>query len=114
MFKEKNGPKRNLQYCNTLCKRVWIDGLPGRIKRTYKNYGDNPFHIFRYMSFVKNFLIVSKSGMFTIEVPSRREYHFLEDLKKKCYIQVKKRRTEKEPIDSEFLDEIYITINVFK
>ena len=104
MFKEKNGPKRNLQYCNTLCKRVWIDGLSGRIKRTYKNYGDNPFHIFRYMSFVKNFLIVSKSGMFTIEVPSRREYHFLEDLKKKCYIQVKNRRTEKEPIDSEFLD----------
>ena len=114
MFKEKNGPKRNLQYCNTLCKRVWIDGLSGRIKRTYKNYGDNPFHIFRYMSFVKNFLIVSKSGMFTIEVPSRREYHFLEDLKKKCYIQVKKRRTEKEPIDSQFLDEIYFTINVFK
>ena len=114
MFKEKNGPKRNLQYCNTLCKRVWIDGLSGRIKRTYKNYGDNPFHIFRYMSFVKNFLIVSKSGMFTIEVPSRREYHFLEDLKKKCYIQVKKRRTEKEPLNSVFLDEIYVTINVFK
>ena len=114
MFKEKNGPKRNLQYCNTLCKRVWIDGLSGRIKRTYKNYGDNPFHIFRYMSFVKNFLIVSKSGMFTIEVPSRREYHFLEDLKKKCYIQVKKRRVEKQPLNSEFLDEIYVTINVFK
>ena len=66
------------------------------------------------MSFVKNFLIVSKSGMFTIEVPSRREYHFLEDLKKKCYIQVKKRRTEKEPLNSKFLDEIYVTINVFK
>ena len=66
------------------------------------------------MTFVKNFLIVSKSGMFTIEVPSRREYHFLEDLKKKCYIQVKKRRTEKEPLNSKFLDEIYVTINVFK
>ena len=66
------------------------------------------------MTFVKNFLIVSKSGMFTIEVPSRRECHFLEDLKKKCYIQVKKRKTEKEPLNSEFLDEIYVTINVFK
>ena len=49
-----------------------------------------------------------------IEVPSQREYHFLEDLNKKCYIQVKIRRTEKEPIDSQFLDEIYFTINVFK
>ena len=85
-----------------------------KLKELIKNHGGDPFHIFRYMSFVKNFLIVSKSGMFTIEVPSRREYHFLEDLKKKCYIQVKNRTTEKEPIDSEFLNEIYFTINVFK
>ena len=84
------------------------------LKELIKNHGNEPFYIFRYMSFAKNFLNVSKSGMFTIEVPSRREYHFLEDLKKKCYIQVKKRRTEKEPIDSQFLDEIYFTINVFK
>ena len=84
------------------------------LKEVIKNHGGNPFHIFRYMSFVKNFLIVSKSGMFTIEVPSWREYYFLEDLKKKCYIQVKKRGTEKEPIDSQFLDEIYFTVNVFK
>ena len=84
------------------------------LKEVIKNHGDDPFHIFWYMSFVKNFLIVSKSEMFAIEVPSQREYHFLEDLKKKCYIQVKNRRTEKEPIDSEFLDEICFTINVFK
>ena len=92
-------------------------GLTDRLdelKELIKNHGGNPFHIFRYMSFVKNFLIVSKSGMFTIEVPSRREYHFLEDLMKNCYIQVKNRTTEKEAIDSEFLNEIYFTINVFK
>ena len=65
------------------------------LKELVKNHGDKPFYIFRYMSFVKNFLITSKNGMFSIEVPSRREYHFLEDLKKKCYIQVKKRRVEK-------------------
>ena len=55
------------------------------LKEVIKNHGGNPFHIFRHMSFVKNFLIVSKNGMFTIEVPSRREYHFLEDLKKMLY-----------------------------
>ena len=63
---------------------------------------------------LKSFLIVSKSGIFPIVVPSRKEYHFLKDLKKKYYIQVKKRRAEKEPIDSQFLDEISSAINVFK
>ena len=84
------------------------------LKELIKNHGNEPFYIFRYMSFVKNFLIISKNTVFTIEVSSRREYHFLEDLKKKCYIQVKKRRVEKEPLNSEILDEIYFTINVFK
>ena len=55
------------------------------LEELIKNHGNKPFYIFRYMSFVKNFLIVSKNGMFTIEVPSGREYHFLEDLKKKLY-----------------------------
>ena len=68
-------------------------GLTDRLdelKEVIKNHGDNPFHIFRYMSFVKNFLIVSKNGIFTIEVPSRREYHFLEDLKKNVISKLKK------------------------
>ena len=55
------------------------------LKEFIKNHGNKPFYIFWYMSFFKNFLIVSKNGMFTIEVPSRREYHFLEDLKKMLY-----------------------------
>ena len=65
------------------------------------------------MSFVKNFLVLSKSGMYTIEVPSQREHIFLEKLQKSCYIQVKKRRVEREAINSEFNDEMFYTINVF-
>ena len=63
-------------------------GLTDRLdelKKLIKNHGSKSFYIFRYMSFLKNFLIVSKNGMFTIEVPSQREYHFLEDLKKMLY-----------------------------
>ena len=60
------------------------------LKEVTKNHGGHPFHIFRYMSFAKNFLIVSKCGMFMIEVPSQREYHFLEDLKKNVISKLKK------------------------
>ena len=39
--------------------------------------------------------------MYTIEVPSQREHIFLDRLQKACYIQVKKRRVVKEPINSD-------------
>ena len=78
------------------------------LKPIFINHG-----IFRYTSFVKNFLLLSKSGMYTIKVPSRREHMFLDKLQKACYIQVKKRRVVKEPLNSEFTDEIFFTINVF-
>ena len=83
------------------------------LKQIFINHSNKLFYIFRYISFVKNFLILSKSGMYTIEVPSRREHIFLEKLQKSCYIQVKKRRVEKEPINREFTDEIFFMINVF-
>ena len=44
---------------------------------------------------------------------SQREHVFLEKLQKSCYIQVKKRRVEREAINSEFNDEMFYTINVF-
>ena len=83
------------------------------LKEIFKNHGNQPFYVFRYISFVKSFLVLSKSGMYCIEVPSQREHVFLEKLQKSCYIQVKKRRVEREPINSEFTDEIFFTINVF-
>ena len=82
------------------------------LKQISINHSNKLFYIFQYILFVKNFLILSKSGMYTIEVPSLREHIFLEKLQKSCYIQVKKRRTEREPINSEFTDDIFFTINV--
>ena len=83
------------------------------LKEIFKNHGNQPFYVFRSISFVKNFLLLLKSGMYTIEVPSRREHMFLDKLQKACYIQVKKRRVVKEPINSEFNDEVFCAINVF-
>ena len=82
------------------------------LKQISINHSNKLFYIFQYILFVKNFLILSKSGMYTIEVPSLREHIFLEKLQKSCYIQVKKRRTEREPINSEFTDDIFFTINI--
>ena len=84
------------------------------LMKQIENHSNQSLYVFRYLSLIKNFLTVSKNLKYTIEVPSRKEYHFMEDLKKKSFIQVIKWRTVKEPLESEFLDEIYLTVNVFK
>ena len=84
------------------------------LMKLIENHGNQPFYILRYLSLVKNFLIINKNLKYTIEVPSRREYLFLEDLTKECFIQVIKWRTMKELLNSKFLGNIYFTVNVYK
>ena len=55
------------------------------LMKMIENHSNQSFYIFIYLSLVKNFLIVSKTLKYTIEVLSRRQYHFLEDLKKKMF-----------------------------
>ena len=63
------------------------------LKQIFINHGNKPFYVFCYISFVKNFLLLLKSGMYTIEVLSRQEHMFLDKLQKACYIQVKKKKS---------------------
>ena len=51
--------------------------------------------------------------MYTIEVPSLREHIFLDRLQKACYIQVKKRRVVKEPLNSEFTMKFFLRLMFF-
>ena len=57
----------------------------GDLMKLIENHGNQPFYIFIYLKLVKNFLIVSENLKYTIEVLSRKEYHFLEGLKKKMF-----------------------------
>ena len=84
------------------------------IEQILKLNGNNQFYILRYVSFCKNFLILSKVGKYTIEVPSRREHYFINRLTDSCFIQVKKRRVEQVQLHSEYMNEIYLTIDVFR
>ena len=77
-------------------------------------HGNDQFYILRYVSFCKNFLILSKVGKYTIEVPSRREDYFVNRLSDSCFIQVKNRRVEEVQLYSEYYNEIYLTIDVFR
>ena len=52
------------------------------LKELIKNHGNKPFYIFRYILLVKNYLICSKNGGYTAEIPSRSEHHLLEDNEK--------------------------------
>ena len=54
----------------------------GDLKELIKNHGMDPFYIFQYILLVKNYLICLKNVAYTAEIPSRSEYHLLEDLKR--------------------------------
>ena len=82
------------------------------IKEIINMHGDKPFYIFRYISFFKNFLIISKAGLYTIEIPSKIEHKFLEKLEQTCFIKIKNRRFDREILNSEFANEIYLTIDL--
>ena len=84
------------------------------IERIFKTHDNQPFYVLRYVSFIKNFLILSKVGKYTIEVPSRREHYFLKRLSDSCFIQIKNRRVEKAELISEYYNEIFLTIDVFR
>ena len=84
------------------------------IEQVLKMHGNDQFYILRYVSFCKNFLILSKVGKYTIEVPSRREDYFVNRLSDSCFIQVKNRRVEEVQLYSEYYNEIYLTIGVFR
>ena len=84
------------------------------LKELIKNHDMEPLYIFHYILLVKNYLICSKSIAYTAEIPSRREHHLLEDVKKKLFIKAKNRKVVEEPVESEYLNEIYLTIAVYK
>ena len=83
------------------------------LKQVLKMHGNEPFYIWRYVSFMKNFLVLSKVGKYTIEVPSCKERYFLNRLTDSCFIQVKNRRVEKAELHSEYYNKIFLTIDVF-
>ena len=43
------------------------------LKELIKNHGNKPFYIFWYILLVKNYLIRSKNGGYTAEIPSRSD-----------------------------------------
>ena len=84
------------------------------IQQILKMHGNNQFYLLRYVSFCKNLLILSRAKKYTIEVPSKKEEYYLNRLADSCFIQIKNRRVEKEELRSEYYNEIFLTIDVFK
>lgn len=75
------------------------------IKEILRQHRNKLFYIYRYISFAKNFLILSKNGKFTSEVPNESESYFLDKLQKACNKKVVKRK--------KVYQEVYVIINVY-
>lgn len=80
------------------------------IKKILIEKGYKHFYIFKYISKVKNFLILSKNLKFTIEIPMEEERTFLEELNKACYIKITKRKTKENIL---YNNEVYATVDVY-
>ena len=75
------------------------------LKEILRQKGNKLLYIFRYISFVKNFLILSRNNKFTIEVPYNSEHIFLRKLQSACFLKVTKRRKVN--------DEVLVTMDVY-
>ena len=81
-----------------------------KIKEILIERGYKKFYIYRYIAKVKNFIIKSENNKFTMEIPTKRERHFMEEINKACYIKIVKRRT----VESEIYEnEVYAIVNVY-
>ena len=80
------------------------------IKKILIEKGRKEFYIFRYIAKVKNFLLTSENNKFTMQVPTVRERTFMEDLNRKCYIKIIRRKTIKNTL---YDNEIYAIVKVF-
>ena len=80
------------------------------IKKILIEKGRKDFYIYRYIAKVKKYLINSENNKFTMEVPTVRERTFMEELNKKCYLKILRRRTEENNI---YENEIYALVQVF-
>ena len=81
-----------------------------QIKKMLIEHGLKKFYIFRYIAKVKNFIITSENNKFTMEIPTKRERHFMEEINKACYIKIVRRRTVESSI---YENEVYAIVNVF-
>ena len=80
------------------------------IKNILIEKGRKDFYIFKYIAKCKNFLILDNGIKFIMEVPARAERLFLEELNKKCYLKVIKRRTKKNTLCE---NEVMTMVKVF-
>ena len=80
------------------------------IKKILIEKGRKEFYIFKYIAKCKNFLILDEKNKFTMEVPTKAERTFMEEINKKCYIKIIKRKTKKNIL---YENEVYALVKVF-
>ena len=81
-----------------------------KIKEILIERGYKKFYIYRYIAKVKNFIIKSEKNKFTMEVPTVRERHFMEEINRACYIKIVRRRTVESSMHQ---NEVYALVNVY-
>ena len=80
------------------------------IKKILIEKGRKEFYIFKYIAKCKNFLILDEKNKYTMEVPIRKERTFMEEINKKCFIKILKRKTKEKTL---YENEVIALVKVF-
>ena len=71
-------------------------------------------YIYRKVCRFKNYLLSTKEKCYTVEIPSKHEHTFLEDISKACFTKTKTRTRITELLNSKFDNEIMFLITLYK
>ena len=91
---------------------VW-ESFPN-LAKTMGQHGNSTFHLYRKLCQIKNWLILSEEKKLSTEIPSKKEYIFLREIFRACFIKVMRQAKLTEPLRSEYKQEILFTILKYK
>ena len=79
-----------------------------------ERHGNDSFYVFKTLCRFKSSMTDEKNNELICAIPSKKEYHLLDEIDKNHFIKVINQKTIKEPLNSKYDDKILFKVIVYK